>query len=338
MSSDNVLCSTNGYSDLSSSEIIPLGIKTDTAGLHIFTAILLNNFDKSTIIELEDRQEHTLVDLRINFYAVQFADNQIVNGRFFLHVSRAVTFSSLTAGCSNNDGELQLYQDNSIVWSAYSLFDSTGYLVQSATNISGDYRFLNLSEGNYNLVMAHGDNIIEKRVHINGNYIVAHIHPSSFTASVNQEITFYTTAHNTTDYRWSMGDITETEISGMANPTYAYLQAGVYNVVLTGSNSAGCAYRDSVTVTISSATGMANINSNSRNITSNASVITVVLNEEIKQGAELVIYNLLGQPVYTSPITELNTVVALSNQATDYYIVSVVNNYKVSTKRIALVK
>lgn len=63
-----------------------------------------------------------------------------------------------------------------------------------------------------------------------------------------------------------MGDITETEIGGVANPAYAYLQAGVYSVVLTVSNSAGCNYRDSVTVTISSVTGITTINTGSRNI------------------------------------------------------------------------
>ncbi len=253
ISSNNIFCSTNGYSDLVGSEIITLGIRTDTSGLHVFTASMLHNFDSTTMLQLEDRQENTLTNLRTNVYAVQLADSQILNGRFFLHVSRAVQFTSVTAGCSNDDGILELNQDNDILWNTYSLYDSTGYLVESAENIFGNYSFNNLAEGNYNLVMSYGSDVIRKAVHVNGNYIVAQIHPSSIDANINQVITFYTTTHNTTTYLWTMGDITETEIEGVANPEFSYMQSGIYNVVLTSTNSAGCTYRDSVTVTISAA-------------------------------------------------------------------------------------
>jgi hypothetical protein len=337
-SSDNVFCSTNGYSELAASEIIALGIRTDTSGLHIFTASIFHNFDSTTIIQLEDRQENIFTNLRTNFYAVQLTDSLILNGRFFLHVSRAVKFTSATAGCSNNDGVLQLNQDNTILWNSYNLYDSTGYLVESAENVSGNFNFNNLAEGNYSLVMAFGSDVIIKVIHVNGNYIVAQINPSTINAAVNQPITFYTASHNVTTYDWTMGDITETKISGVANPEFAYLQSGIYNVVLTSANSAGCVYRDSVTVTISAATGINNMNSDTRNITSNTSTVTIVLNEEVKQGAELKIYNLLGQMVYGNSVTELTTTIALNDQPTGYYVVSFTNNQTVSTKQVFIGK
>lgn len=117
-------------------------------------------------------------------------DSEIISGRFFLHVSRAVQFSFVTAGCDNNDGMLRLNQDNSIVWNSLNLYDSTNYLMGNAENITGSYNFTNLPEGDYYLVMVYGNYTTTKQLHANGNYIVARIQPSSLTAFVNQEIVF----------------------------------------------------------------------------------------------------------------------------------------------------
>lgn len=58
------------------------------------------------------------------------------------------------------------------------------------------------------------------------------------------------------------------------------------------------------------------------------------MNEEIKQGAELKVYNLLGQPVYSNSIAELTSVVTLNETPAGYYFVSIQNNKVISTKRV----
>jgi len=337
ISSDNVYCSINGYSPLTTSAVIPLGIKTDTAGGYLFTASMLSNFDSTTIVQLEDRQQNIFTNLGNNFYIVHLTDTGIVNGRFFLHVSQAIQFSNVIAGCANDDGMLQISSDSSVLWSTTALYDSSNVLVSSLNNISGSYSFNHLSEGNYKLVLSYGgDYISTKAMHVNGNYIVAHIKLPVLSALVNQEINFYSLVHNATNYFWDFGD--GSQIDGIANPTFAFLQPGVFNVVLTCTNAAGCQYSDSVSITVSSMNAVSNIADDSRNIWAHAKTITVVLNEEIKPGAEIIIYNLLGQLVYKASLTQLTTDITLNNAPNEYYMISLQNNNISLTKRVALIQ
>jgi PKD repeat protein len=46
---------------------------------------------------------------------------------------------------------------------------------------------------------------------------------------------------------WDFGD--GSQINGVMNPTFAYGQAGVYNVSVRASNSFGCSATDNLTVT-----------------------------------------------------------------------------------------
>jgi hypothetical protein len=327
------LCSTNGYSRLTNSETIPLGIKSDTAGMHVFTATLLNNFDSTTIIQLEDRETGVFTNLRNNFYAAQLADSQTINGRFFLHVSRAIQFSSVTAGCNNNDGMLQLNQDNSIQWTASRLYNSGGDVIDSRENIAGPYSFSNLPEGDYNLVMSLGDFNIAKSLHVPGTYVVTHMQASVLDAAVNQDITFYTTVHNGTNYQWELGD--STQITGVANPTYSYLQAGVYQVMVISSNAAGCQSRDSVTVTISAATGMTET---SGAITFAVYPNPVTDNLIIQNTAASVepvnmdIYNAEGQLTGNYTLTDATSTIPVKNLVSGTYHIKFYNNKMSNTR------
>ena len=338
MSSDSVKCSINGYSTLASGAIIPIGIKIDVAGAYLFTPAMLSKFDSTTIVILEDRQEHVSIDLVNNFYSVQLTDTGITTGRFFLHVSSAMLASPVTAGCANNDGAINVSGDASILWTNASLYTNNDSLITELNNVSGTFFYSNLPEGDYRLVLYYaGLYVSTMPVHVNGNYVVAHIQSLPLSASVNQEITFHALDLNATNCFWDFGD--GSQINGITNPTFAFLQPGVFTVLLKCTNTAGCQYSDSVTITVVGyATSVNNVNNDSRNVWANAKTITVVLNEDVKPGAELKIYNLLGQPVYESPITELTSIATLNNETDGYYIVSVLNNNVNSTKSVMLLK
>jgi PKD repeat protein len=336
-SSDNVMCSINGYSPLTTSAIIPLGIRVDSVGGYLFTASLLSGFDSTTIMLLEDRQENTFTNLGNNFYAIQIADTGMINGRFFLHVSRPVQVSFVLAGCENNNGIINVDPDSSISWSTAGLYDTSGTLVQSFNNVSGSYSFNNLAEGNYELILFYdGDYVTTMQMYLNGNYIVAHIQSLPLTASVNQEITFHALVNNATTYFWDFGD--GSQINGIANPAFAFLQPGVFTVLLECTNPAGCKYSDSVTITVSNATGIANVAAGEGNIWAYSKTVTVVLNEGPQPGAELKIYNLLGQPIYGGPITQSTSSVKLNNASDGYYIVWLKNGDVITSKNVLLMK
>ncbi len=332
LSSDNVFCSTNGYSELSVSEVITLGVKADTTGMHTFEAPIITNFDSTTVVILEDRTLNKFTNLRTSFYQFFMTDGEVASNRFYLHVTRAINFGTVTAGCSNNDGAIELNQDNTIVWSSSHLYDSTGTLVDSFYNITGPYAFNALSSGSYFLVLTYGSYVTTKQLQVKGNFITANLKASSYSAAVNQQITFFSEAANATGYEWSMGD--STIIGGIANPAYTFYEAGTFNVILKCTNSAGCEYMDSVTVSISEATGVDNITEQQRRIWSDSKTITTILNEDLKQGAELKIYNLLGQPVYNAPIVKTTTIVAMPGQPTGYYVVVLQNNTIETTQKI----
>jgi PKD repeat protein len=332
LSSDNVNCSTNGYSDLSQSETIALGVKTDTAGAYMISLLNLMNVDPTTIIQLEDRVNNVTTDLRTTFYPVLLNDGETVNGRFFLHVSRPINFIPVTSGCNNNDGQLQVDADNTVQWSYVYLYDSLGNFIDRRENISGPYSFGNLAEGNYTLYMRMDSYLVVKPLHLNGNYVAADIRPSSLTVGVNQEVTFESTTHNVSVFLWEMGD--STQIGGVANPTYSYVIPGTYEVVLNVSNAAGCSTRKTVYIEVGAATGIATTETDARKVWAYDKTITAVIDEPITTGAGIRIVNMLGQPVYQNSLTDLTTVITLNSVPPGYYIISLNNNKVETSKRV----
>jgi hypothetical protein len=103
------------------------------------------------------------------------------------------------------------------------------------------------------------------------------------------------------------------------------------------SNDSGCTHTDSVTITVAGATGINNVASETRNIWAYAKTINIVLNEDIMSGAEVKIFNLLGQQAYAGSIDNQTTVITLNNEPNGYYIVNMQNNNVTSSKRIMLI-
>lgn len=289
------------------------------------------------MILLEDRQQNIFTDLRNNFYSVQITDTGALDGRFFLHVSSAIHSTSINAGCANNDGVLSIIEDSTVVWSSANLYDSAGLLVNGLNNIAGLYHFNNLAAGDYKLVLFYdGDYITSMPLHLNGNAILAHIESMPLTAEVGQQIMFRSITNNATTYFWSFGE--GSQINGVANPTFAFMQPGVFTVILNCSNPAGCEYGDSITITVGYATSINSINNETPNIWSHAKTITVVLTAESNQGAELKVYNMDGQIIHDSPITQLTSTLTMNNAPNGYYIVSVLNNNLTFSKNLLLVE
>lgn len=332
LTSDGIQVSTNGYSRLSQSETITLGVHTDTAGIYTFSSSIVTNFDSTTIILLEDKLNGTFTNLLTDPYVTQFNAEQVIENRFYLHFSKAVQLTPTTAGCNNNDGQVDVNQDNTVTWSVIELRDTAGFLLEAPIRVNGPYNFSGLAEGDYSVTFKLGSYTSTKLITVPGSYVTIDIPATSLTGNANQPVYFTTTSHNATLYDWKLGD--GGQITGIANPDYVYYEPGTYTVVVTASNDAGCTYTDSVTITIGAATALSDVSTPGRNIWSSGNNITIQLNENLTPGAELKVNNLLGQPVYLSPVTQTTTQLQLGNQPTGYYIVSVQNNNVVTTKRL----
>lgn len=332
LSADNYKLMRNGYSLLDQSEIIPLGVDVDSDGVYNISAPFIDKFDATTIIRLEDAYYHVFTDLRTNFYEAAMLANEPVEGRFFLHVSRPVSFVPAASGCDNNDGSIWVETDNTIQWTLCQLYDVNNVLRGTYSNINGGFDFTGLEEGDYYMVLVHNNYTTTKQFHISTNAITAIINVSKVFAYTGEELNFYSITQNVSGFEWDFGE--GTQVTGIANPSLAYYVPGKFDVTLKCTNNYGCMKYATTAVEIEQISGIGDVASTEPSVLLNAKTLTINLHESINNGATLKVFNLLGQPVLSEKITASVTNFDLNNTTSGYYMVSIQNNGKITTKRI----
>ena len=332
LTSDNVRCGVNGFSPLTQSAEIGIGLLIDSADDYTFSLKQFQGFDSTTLLILEDRALNVFTQMQVNFYQVHLTPTD-TTGRFYLHVISPAQFSTLTSDCNNNSGAITVISDSSVSWNSISVFDSTNTLVASQSAVQGQFRFNGLPEGLYNVVFDYNDYVASKSIFVNGTYIVANFSSSTQNALVGETINFISNTINTTQYVWTFGD--STIETGVANPSYFYYEPGVYAVTMICSNSAGCTAEDQMQITVTEPTGVTNTAQKGISIINlGAKTIEVLMNDVVINMAELEVYNILGQSIYLSPITNSTMQVTLSDQPAGVYLVSVKNGGKNTTTKV----
>lgn len=334
ITSDNYHCSINGFSAFTSNEIIPIGVSVDADGVYSISSSLIDNFDETSIIQLEDRQLGTMFDLRSGAYSTQINTTDAETGRFFIHASKAATFSSTNADCTNNNGTISLDTDHSIVWDFINLYDLNNNLIQTYTNATGELTYNGLASGEYNLVFSRNNYNVTKNFAITGNYVVANINASAIHVLTDQLVDFHAVTTNANQYSWDFGD--GTLIVGVANVENSYTFPGQYEVKLLTSNQFGCADQATITVTVDQATALTEPHQEEDNTTLGMRANNLNVNITTPNKATLSVYNIIGQTAYTSTLENNYSTVDLNNLPTGTYIASVTNNGKVTSKRIAI--
>lgn len=337
LTSDLVDCSINGFGTSAASQEIAIGYDVDTDGLYDISAPLLDNIDPTSIIRLEDRQLGVFTDLRQGKYNVQLNDADPATGRFFIHISRPVQVTTTASGCSNNDGLIEVSLDNEITWTSCSLMDAFNNQVGTYNNITGQFDFTGLAEGDYYLVFNYNSYSTTQSFHITGRYVITSIVASKQVVEVGEIIEFTASSTNSNNYSWDFGD--GTLINGVAHPTINYYQAGEYVVTLICANDYGCSDNAQVNVTVTEATisGINEKRGDNAHVYAAGKEIFVNLNTTAND-AQLQVFNLLGQSVYSAPVATQTETVSLDEQPTGYYLVSVKNAGILSTKRVFLSK
>jgi PKD repeat protein len=334
LTTDNYRCSINGVGTLSNTEVVPVGVIVDVTGTYNLTGALLDNFDPTSIITLEDRNTGRFIDLRTNFYPVVLDSGAAPEGRFFIHASYPSSSSKTVAGCANNDAELQITSDPSVTWDSYELFDAFNNSVGVFNNVNAPVTFTGLAEGDYYLLSTYGAYSTTEEFHIDGNYILANVGASATQVSTLENISFSANAINANHFAWDFGD--GTLIIGVAHPDLAYYEPGVYTVNLHASNDHGCTDNAQIEIIVSQSVSTA-IKEETKNeiaIAAQNKTVTVTMNGVTNDDAQLQVYNLIGQSVYNASIVNEKTTASLNEQPSGYYLVSVKNSDKVKTKRI----
>ncbi|MDB5281245.1 MAG: hypothetical protein JWO06_320 [Bacteroidota bacterium] len=335
MTDDNVPCSINGCGTLTNAQVVVVGYKVGYNGLYNITAALIDNFDPTSIIRLQDKKLGVIIDLRQNFYQAQLDTTDSSTGRFYLYVSAPAQYSSAPSDCQNTGGQIAVKLDSSITWSLCQLINSSNQVIAADSNVIGTLAFNGLAAGDYTVKFTYSNNYdATNNFHLNGNFVVASIGAPQQTIFTHSDVIFDALVTNASQFSWDFGD--GTLINGVAHPDQIFLVPGTYTVNLIASNTQGCSATASTSVEVLLETGINEASNKNINVTAHAKTVTINMNDLSINNGEVSIVNILGQPVYTAAVNTTTQQINLDTQATGYYLVSVKNAGKVSTKRVFL--
>lgn len=332
LSSDNQKLMNNGFSILNKSEIVPLGVMVDSDGVYNISSNFIDKFDATSVIRLEDRLNNVFTDLRTNLYQANILASEAAEGRFFLHVSYPVEFVPAPSGCDNNDGTILVETENTIQWTLCDLYDMNNVQRGTYTNVNGIFDFTGLEEGDYYMVFVVGNYTTTKQFHISTHAISAIIDIANVNVYAGDELNFHSITQNATHFEWDFGD--GTWIVGIANPSLTYYSAGNYDVTLKCTNDYGCQKIASLAMDVDQVSGVGNVDEKAASVSSAGKILTVNMNDELIADASIKVYNLIGQSVYNQTANAKISKIELNNEQAGYYLVSVTNAGKSTTKRV----
>lgn len=336
VSADNVACSINNYGEFTQNEMIPVGVNVDADGSYIFRIEDMGNFAASTIIQLEDKLNATKTILNNQDYAANITAGENELGRFYLHVFQPASYTIANANCSNTAGEIAITYAPSINFSSIALLDTNANIVQTLTDVSGSFAFTNLAGGNYRIQYTYGTQFTAiEDVNVGSGAVFADITNTNTSVGVGEEVQFFATATNATDYVWLIGD--GGTVTGIVNTYYTFHQTGNYSVIFSASNDLGCTATDTAYVSVQQATGISSVDKGQVNIWSSGSKKVSVTVPQSQVGSGTIrIFDLLGTEVYSQPISNYTAEISLSNVPNSYYIVSVGTSKDRRTQKVYL--
>lgn len=320
LTTDSVACLTNANGAFSQSVVIPIGFRVSDSSVYRISATLLENFDPTTVIQLEDRQLGVFHDLRLGIYSFNVNQAAQQDDRFYLHISYPTAITTAVAGCNNNNGKIICQQDTALTWNSVQLYDANNTLINSFYNVTGHFEFTLLPEGNYNLAFTCGAYTTTMPLAVSGNQVVASIIISNDTVAVGQPIQFSASATNSTQYVWDFGD--GSIISGVVNPEFYYWFPGSYTVVLTASNSYGCF--DSAVVDVEVLNAVSGIDDKKEQkfrVFADNRTLQLQLSE-LKSATQLIIYDMAGHRLMQFDVQAANQSFFLANTPPGIYLAS----------------
>lgn len=336
---DKVACSINGCGTLQTAQTVNLGYRVGSPGTYTITAAQVTNFNSTSIIKLFDNKLGITVDLRENFYQVAFDSTELnSDNRFSIQVTSSVQYSSTPSNCANTGGSITITPDSTITWDLCQLTDSVGNILQTFNDVTGQIKFNGLAAGTYQVLYSYDQYTATNTFFLNGNYVTASIDIPAQPIYTTEDVVFDAVTTNAVNYNWDFGD--STLIVGVQHPTQEYLEPGTYTVYLTTSNDQGCSATAQITVTVvdDPTAGVASNNKKDATVITLGKTISVNMHDaNLTPGAQIRVYNLLGQSVASMPLVSQTENISLANQATGYYLVSIVNSNSINTKRVFIV-
>ncbi|MFN5318307.1 MAG: T9SS type A sorting domain-containing protein [Bacteroidia bacterium] len=237
-------------------DTIPLNIHVAEAGMHTIAMNAIKNLPLTALVYLEDRQTQSKYNLNAN-PELSFSLNagEIAN-RFYLNYYRGVDVLLHDAGCSGNEGSIELQYQGSKSWSA-AIFNETNVHLAEYENLNGSYVIDDLPAGLYRMVFTlEAENLqMEAWYRIEaGDYISADMMLSGQQVLTGQELLSLICLNNDAEnISWNLGD--GMLVQGADSLVHLYQEPGNYEVVLTVAKGA-CLDTARATVTAVPTTGI----------------------------------------------------------------------------------
>ncbi len=285
---------------------VPLNIDIRYTDVHELT-FDLQSFPATAMVFLEDKTTGVWHNLRINnsySFNATAGDN---SARFVLHFTPAAVFNATASGCENNTGIISIQQDGGITWD-YEIKDEQNTTVYSGSNLTGYMEFVQLAAGNYTIALVHesGYTATENITVIATENISLTVNATANTIFVNEPVTVNAILSSNGTTNWDMGD--GTVYNNTETVTHSYTGAGNYTVSATAAND-NCNDTKTIDITVEEnlVTGIAA--NNDKTLKVYASGNTVFVEQYVSKelvNADLTVYNTLGQIIQQEKISELN--------------------------------
>jgi hypothetical protein len=328
----------NGLGEFNIDKMIPLGIKVSSAGMHQIVATDLSSFAPSAMVYLYDAETGTVQNLRSNpsySFNLPAGTNE---GRFFIQFTPAVQLAVTATSCvgNGNDGKVNLtYNSTSTI--NVVVKNETGNVIATIANFNGQQTINNLTAGNYEITYTYANGYASVDY-----FTISAVTPvnmqasvSTSTAVIGENINF-SSVNPTGATNWNFGD----GVTAMGNDVnHIYNANGNYIVTATASNGE-CEQMIEISVNISSATGIENVNNQSTQWLIANNQITVKLAEAIAQNTAIELFDLSGKLVYSNTISKGQTQhnIPTAKFADGIYVAKLILNDNTVTKKISLRK
>jgi PKD repeat protein len=328
----------NGLGEFNIDKMIPLGIKVSSAGMHQIVATDLSSFAPSAMVYLYDAETGTVQNLRSNpSYSFNLPAGTH-EGRFFIQFTPAVQLAVTATSCvgNGNDGKVNLtYNSTSTI--NVVVKNETGNVIASIVNFNGQQTINNLTAGNYEITYTYANGYASVDY-----FTISAVTPvnmqasvSTSTAVIGENINF-SSVNPTGATNWNFGD----GVTAMGSDVnHIYNANGNYIVTATASNGE-CEQMIEISVNISSATGLENVNNQSTQWLIANNQITVKLAEAIAQNTAIELFDLSGKLVYSNTISKGQTQhnIPTAKFADGIYVAKLILNDNTVTKKISLRK
>jgi hypothetical protein len=326
----------NGLGAFNIDKVIPLGIEVVEAGSHQILITDLSSFAPSAMIYLYDAETGAVQNLRNNpsYTANLTAGTHI--GRFFIQFTPAVQLNTQNATCAGNDGKLTLNYNSAAVVNV-EIKNQVGNVINTIANFNGQQNITNLEVGNYEITYTHTNGAVSTDYFTIAGVTTVSLQASASAnqATIGENINFTSIVTNATT-SWNFGDgtvLTGNDVNHMFNAP------GNYNVIASASNG-DCSQNVVIALSIAAATGIESVNNQSIQWLVSNNQITAKFNTTLNDNGTIELFDLAGKLVYSNNLSkgQVNHVIPTTKFSEGIYLVKIVINNQVTTKKVSISK